>query len=54
MIQLVRRFFEDIHRIANFITANPQQDTTVTLSPEAIESLANFRRNKPRAKKEVA
>lgn len=50
MIHLLKRFFEDIHRIANatFI----QQEVSVTLSQEDRDLLANYRRRKP--KKEVA
>lgn len=45
------RFFDDIHRIANFVTANPTQDMLVRLSQDDRDLLANFRRRKPSVKK---
>lgn len=47
MLKLVRRFFEDIHRIATL-------GITVTLSPEDRTLLANFHRRRPSVKKEAA
>lgn len=53
MIQLIRRFFEDINRIANAVNANRTQDISVTLSQEDRNLLANFHRRRPSVKKEA-
>lgn len=54
MIRLIRRFFDDIHRLANAVNANRMQDMLVTLSPEDRTLLANFHRRRPSVKKEAA
>jgi hypothetical protein len=51
MLNLLRQFFADIHRIAECIAANRMQETLVTLSQADRDLLANFHRRKPRVKK---
>lgn len=57
-MKTLRRFFDDIHRIANAVNANRMQEMLVVLSPAdrdaLVEAATKFRRNGPRAKKEVA
>lgn len=57
MIRLLRRFFDDIHRIANVLSFSPTHDVLVSLSTEDRDLLAeaatNYRRNKTRVKKET-
>jgi hypothetical protein len=53
MIQLIRRFFDDIHRLANLLCNQPSpQQIVVILSPEDRDLLANYRRRRPAVKKE--
>jgi hypothetical protein len=54
MIRLIKRMFDDVHRLANFVTANPPQETYVFLSPTDRDLLMNFRRRRPSMKKEAA
>lgn len=54
MIRLLNRFFDDIHRLANFVTANPMQDTLVSLSQHDRDLLANYRRRKSSVKNPAA
>ena len=51
MFSTLKRFFDDVHRIANFITANPMQDVLVTLRPEQLKDLPFY--SKRQGKKEV-
>jgi hypothetical protein len=46
MIATLKRFFDDINRIANFVTANPMQDVLVTLSPAQLDLLNTPRRRR--------
>jgi hypothetical protein len=60
MIQLIRRFFFDVHRIANvlcdyfpvFVEPQKAHQISVILSPEDRALLANYRRRRPSVKKE--
>lgn len=52
-MKILKRFFEDIHRIADCMAANRMQDMLVTLSPEDRTLLANFHRRRPSVKKEA-
>lgn len=53
MIATIKRFFDDINRIANVLAANQMQDVLVTLKPEQIqevvEALPLYRRRKVQA-----
>lgn len=51
MIQLIRRFFDDIHLIAEVLKYG---GVAVSLSPEDRSLLANYRRRRPSVKKEAA
>lgn len=50
-MKTLKRFFDDIHRLANFVTANPPQEVLVVLCNEDRSLLANFRRRKPSVNK---
>lgn len=53
VIATLRRFFDDVHRIADCVAANRMQDVLVTLKPEQIqevvEALPLYRRRKVQA-----
>lgn len=52
MYSKLMRMFDDIHRLANAVTANRMTETLVVLSPQdrdaIIDALVNFRRRKPK------
>jgi len=50
-LKTLKRFFDDIHRIADCIAANRTQDVLVTLKPEQLKDLPFY--SKRQAKKEV-
>jgi hypothetical protein len=52
MIRLLKRFFDDINRLANCAAFPRSLDVVVTLCQEDRDLLTNFRRRKP--KKETA
>jgi hypothetical protein len=57
MIQLIRRFFDDVHWLASssvFSESPEPREIVVTLSPEDRALLANYRRRRPSVKKEAA
>lgn len=48
-MKTLRRFFDDIHRIANVLAANPMRDTVIRPSPEWAPLLSNLTtRRKPK------
>lgn len=53
MIKTLKRFFENIERIANVLAANPMQDVLVTLRPEQLKELPLYQKRKPNKQKEV-
>jgi len=46
MIRLLKRFLDDVHRIADCIAANRMQDVLVTLSPAQLDLLNTPRRRR--------
>ena len=48
MISKLTRFFDDVHRLTNFLLANTMNETLVILSQQDRDLLANFHRRKPK------